>query len=82
MLSLLEALGDVEDYGTAWATKAGAVTIPAPARSVLGLPELSHWRVMGSPELSVAILIGPRRSAAETLSFLLSEPDHDRRGSH
>lgn len=29
---------------------------------------------MGSPELGVAILIGPRRSAEETLSFLLGGP--------
>jgi bifunctional DNA-binding transcriptional regulator/antitoxin component of YhaV-PrlF toxin-antitoxin module len=64
----------VQDYGTAWATKAGGVTIPAPARSELGLPEQSHWHVMGSPELGLAILIGPRRSAEETLRFLLDGP--------
>jgi hypothetical protein len=26
---------------------------------------------MGSPELGIAILVGPRRTAVETLSFLL-----------
>lgn len=69
---LMAALGDLKDYGTGWANKSGAVTIPAPARADLGLPVLSHWRVMGSPALGIAVLVGPRRSAPETLEFLLT----------
>jgi len=69
---LAGALEDLKDFGTAWANKAGAITIPAPARSELDLQELAHWHVLGSPALGVAILIGPRRNAAETLEFLLT----------
>jgi hypothetical protein len=69
---LLAGLNDLRDFGTAWANKAGAITIPAPARAELGLPALAHWHVLGSPTLGVAMLIGPRRSATETLAFLLN----------
>jgi hypothetical protein len=75
---LLAGLPDLKDFGSAWANKAGAVTIPALARGELGLPVLAHWHVLGSPTLGVAILIGPRRNATETLEFLLSaERDED-----
>ncbi len=69
---LLGALHDLKDFGTAWANKAGGITIPAPARAELELQALAHWHVLGSPALGVAILIGPRRNATETLEFLLS----------
>jgi len=69
---LLGALHDLKDFGTAWANKAGGITIPAPARAELGLETLAHWHVLGSPTLGIAILIGPRRNAAETLEFLLN----------
>lgn len=69
---LLGALHDLKDFGTAWANKAGGITIPAPARAELDLQALAHWHVLGSPTLGVAILIGPRRNATETLEFLLS----------
>jgi len=69
---LLAGLPDLKDFGTAWANKAGAITIPAPARAELGLQVLAHWHVLGSPTLAVAILVGPRRNATETLEFLLN----------
>jgi hypothetical protein len=69
---LLAGLHDLKDFGTAWGNKAGAITIPAPARAELGLPALAHWHVLGSPTLGVAMLIGPRRTATETLEFLLN----------
>jgi hypothetical protein len=68
---LAEALSELVDYGTAWANKAGAVTIPASARDELGLNSPDHWRVFGSPALGVALVIGPRRSPRESLEFLL-----------
>lgn len=71
MDEFLGALDDLRDYGTAWANKAGGLTIPAPARAELGLDESSHWHVMGSPMLGIAILVAPRRTARETLGFLL-----------
>lgn len=69
---LLGALHDLKDFGTAWANKAGGITMPAAARAELELQALAHWHVLGSPTLGVAILIGPRRNATETLEFLLS----------
>lgn len=69
---LLAGLHDLKDYGTAWANKAGAITMPAPARAELRLQALAHWHVLGSPTLGMAILIGPRRNATETLEFLLN----------
>ena len=68
---LLAALPDLEDYGTAWANKAAGVTLPKPARDTLDLPIETHWRVMGSPGLGIAILVGPRRNATDSLRFLL-----------
>jgi hypothetical protein len=70
--ALVAALGDLKDYGTGWATKSGSVTIPSQARTELSLPALSHWHVMGSPRLGVALLVGPRRKPLDTLEFLLS----------
>ena len=69
----LGALDDLRDYGTAWANKAGGLTIPAPARAELGiLDESSHWHVMGSPLLGIATSKLPARlRQEETLGFLL-----------
>lgn len=72
---LVDALTELVDYGTAWANKAGAVTIPAPARDELGLTSPDHWRVFGSPALGVALVIGPRRSPRDSLEFMLRSPD-------
>ena len=75
---LLAALDDLVDYGTAWSNREGGITVPARARDALGLPKLENWRIFGSPELGIAILLGPRRSAHESLAFSLSrEPDED-----
>lgn len=71
---LIAALPDLKDFGTVWVNKAGAITIPAPARAELGLGALDHLHVIGSPMLGVAIVVGPRRSARETLEFLLGVP--------
>jgi hypothetical protein len=72
---LLAALSDLKDFGSGWANKAGAITIPAAARLELELPAMAHWHVLGSPALGVAILVGPRRTAVETLEFLLKPAD-------
>lgn len=69
---LAEALHDLKDFGTAWASSAGGVTLPAGARKDLKLEPSAHWRVLGSPALGVAILIGARRNPTETLEFLLA----------
>jgi hypothetical protein len=45
--------------------------MPVQARKELSLDTPAHWRVLGSPELGIALVIGPRRSAGETLEFLL-----------
>lgn len=71
---LIAALPDLKDFGTAWVTKAGAVTIPANARAELGLSPLQHLHVLGSPSLGIAIVVGTRRNAADTLAFLLDVP--------
>jgi hypothetical protein len=68
---LLSALADLEDYGTARATKNGAVTMPAQARAELGLPADTHWQVLGSPALGVAIVVGRPAQPSETLRILL-----------
>jgi hypothetical protein len=65
---------DLKDFGSAWVTKSGAVTIPADARAELGLVPLAHLHVLGSPTLGVGVVVGLRRNAAETLAFLLSAP--------
>lgn len=49
------------------------MTVPVAARKELDLDTSAHWRMMGSPELGVAFLVGARRSAAETLKFLLDD---------
>lgn len=69
--SLLDAMPDLEDYGTAWANRAYGVTIPKAAREKLELPAEANYHLMGSPGLRLALLIAPRRSTAETLQFLL-----------
>ena len=48
--------------------------MPASARKELALDAPAHWRLLGSPELELALLVGPRRSATDTLAFLLSDP--------
>ena len=74
--ALIDALGALSDYGTAWANKAGAITMPSQARRDLRLPTLSHWRVFGSASLGVAVIVGPRQSPEESLEFLLrAQPD-------
>jgi hypothetical protein len=76
--ALLDALEDLTDFGSAWANKAGGMTMPSQARTALGLPALSHWHVFGSPSLGIAVVIGPRRSAREALEFLLgAQPPGD-----
>ena len=70
-VGLIAAVDDLIDYGTAWANKAGGITIPAQARGELGLTSVSHWRIFGSPSLGIAILVGPRRTASDSLGFLL-----------
>jgi len=49
--------------------------MPAEARNALGLPSQTHWRVFGVPRLGVAVIVGPRQGARESLDFLLrSQP--------
>ncbi len=76
----MRVLVDLKDFGTGWANKSGAITLPAQARQELGLPTASHWHVMGSPALRFAILVAPRQDARDTLEFLLrpEEEAHDR----
>jgi hypothetical protein len=60
--------------------------MPAQARKDLGLADGAHWRVFGSPDLAVAIVVGPHRSPRETLDFLLGgswpKGGHPKAGSH
>jgi hypothetical protein len=75
LTAFLDALEGLVDYGTAWANKAGAVTVPARAREALGLDSAADWHVFGAPPLGVAILVGPRRSARASLAAVLgTEP--------
>lgn len=64
---------DLTDYGTVWVNQGGGMTVPAAARKELALDTAAHWRLMGSPELGVSLLVGARRSVAETLKFLLAD---------
>lgn len=72
---LIAALPDLADYGTVAVNVGGGLTIPAAARRALDLETPAQWRVLGSPSLGVALVVGPRRSAAETLEFLLARDD-------
>ena len=72
---LVAALPDLADYGTVTVNDGGGLTIPAAARRSLGLGTPAQWRVLGSPSLGLALVVGPRRSAAETLAFLLRGGD-------
>lgn len=49
------------------------MTMPASARKELTLDTPAHWRLLGSPELGLALVVGPRRSAADSLEFLLTD---------
>jgi hypothetical protein len=62
---------DLTDYGTVSVNPGGGMTVPAAARKALALKTPAHWRLLGSPELGLALIVGPRRSAADTLEFLL-----------
>jgi hypothetical protein len=55
-----------------WVNQGGGMTVPAAARRELSLDTPGHWRLLGSPELGLALFVGPRRSAADTLQFLLA----------
>jgi hypothetical protein len=72
---LIAAVPDLADYGTVTVNKGGGLTIPAAARRSLRLETPAQWRVLGSPSLGLALVVGPRRSAAETLAFLLGDGD-------
>lgn len=72
---LLAALPDLADYGTVTVNDGGGLTIPAAARRSLALETPAQWRVLGSPSLGLALVVGPRHSAAETLAFLLGTGD-------
>ncbi len=65
---------DLTDYGTVSVNSGGGMTVPAAARKALALETPAHWRLLGSPELGLALIVGPRRSAADTLQFLLKNP--------
>jgi hypothetical protein len=73
--TLAAALPDLTDYGTVRVNDGGGLTLPAPVRRELGFHTPGHWRVLGSPELGVALLVGVNRSPAETMAFLLGEAD-------
>lgn len=68
---LLDALADLVDYGTVAASNSGNITMPAQARRELDLPDGSQWRIFGSPNLGVALVVGPRSTPREALEFLL-----------
>jgi hypothetical protein len=75
--AITATLSDLTDYGTASANKGGGLTMPAHARKELGLETPGHWRVLGSPELGIALVLGATRSPRETLEFLLGADDVD-----
>lgn len=72
---LVAALPDLADFGTVTVNDGGGLTIPAAARRSLALETPAQWRVLGSPSLGLALVVGPRHSAAETLAFLLGDGD-------
>lgn len=69
--ALLAALGGLTDYGTVTVRGNGQITMPKSTRVALRLNEQGHWRVLGLPELGVALLVGEPDAPHEVLASLI-----------
>jgi len=77
---VVSAIQDLREYGTVAVGKNGQITLPKSAREELGLSASDYYAVYGSPGLGIVILVGQRRTAAESLLFALrgSKPGSSR----
>jgi hypothetical protein len=82
LATFLDALDELEDFGTVNVRGNGQITMPKPVREALRLNEEGHWHLFGLPSLGVAIVVatpGNPKQAIENLmrSSLSGDRDGD-----